>query len=295
LTSLKGDRKKMSELELDELKNLKEEYVTLAGKIASANGLAYQGKLRVSTVMKILADHECERLIIHLLRNPDVENNKFDRYYSEKHEFCKRKLVERLKNKLEGMGRRVSISTEMKSDTGRYDLIIVSGQQIKILDENGKEKIVIEIKASLGIDLFQIERYLWDDLTLIIVRVVTSHVKKIKTVECLNFLLESLRDLAKKANRILANKPIVVPRRDCCMCQDMGCKYNENNKTSHFHRIVMGNEEFKLDMDELFKNIYTAIDEAVEMVAEELEGSSKDPGDQVEADVKQFENTKAGK
>jgi len=261
---------------LADLKELKEEYLMMASEIASIYGLKHEGKLRTITVMKLLCEYECENFIIHSLRNPDSsDDEKFDRYYGEKHEFCKRKLVERLKNKLEEMGKRVLISTETEADTGHYDIVIVSGQQIRIMDKTGKVKIVIEVKASLGIDLSRIERYLWDAMTLVIVRIVTGHVKKIKTEECLGFLSESLQDLIKKAKRILANKPILVAGFDCRICRDVDCKYNKNCKANSFHWVVMKNEEFNLDFDRLFINMYPTITRVVDMVIEEFESDAK--------------------
>ncbi len=258
--------------DLNELSKLREDYITLAGKIATMNGLSYQSKPKVSTVMKILADYECERLISHLLRNPDCENNKFDRYYSQKHEFYKTKLIDRLKNVLAEMGKSVLIATEKRVDTGRYDVTIISnGNVIKIEDGNGKE-VVIEVKGSLNVDLGQIERYLWNNIVLIIVRVVTGHVIKLRTSENAEFLSESLKDLIEKAERILENQPIKIPGYNCYQCSNSECEHaNKKRKNNNFKRIAMQDEEFNFDFGQLLKNSYPTINKTVKLAIEELD------------------------
>lgn len=262
--------------DLSELRELRNEYVRLAGEIASMYGLTHRGKPRVAAVMRILSGNECERLIQHLLQNPSrAANEGFDRYYGEKHEFYKRKLVDRLKSRLEEAGHNVLITTEESVETGRYDITIVSGRQVRILNGDGEEEIVIEIKGSLGIALEHVERYLWNNTVLIIVRVVTGHVTKLKTSEYADLLTESLKDLIKKAERVLRNKPVMIRGAGCRRCPAKTCPHNDNSREEHFKRIAMRDEEFNFDLDKLLKNTYPTIEKVVEMVMEELNLKNK--------------------
>jgi len=262
---------------LNELEELREEYLKLAREIASMYGLTSGGKPRVATVMKVLGENECERLIQHLLRNPvSAANGSFDRYYREKHEFYRRKLVDRLKNELEDARFNVLITTEENVETGRYDVTIVSGRRVRIL--NGQEEIVIEIKGSLGISLEQIERYLLNGTVIILVRVVTGHVARLSTYEYIDFLAESVKDLTRKAERILGNKPVMIRGSRCRECPVETCVYNVGSgsgKDNCFQRIVMKDEEFNLDLDSLLRNTYPTITKVTEMVLEVLKMNNK--------------------
>ena len=262
---------------LSKLKDLKEEYLKLAREIAFKYGLTSGGKPRVATVMKVLSENECEGLIQYLLRNPaSARNGSFDRYYREKHEFYKRKLVDRLKNELEDAGFNVLIATEENVLTGRYDVAIFSGRQVRVV--NDQEQIAIEIKGSLGISLEQIERYLLNGTVIILVRVVTGHVVMLSAYEYIDFLVESLKDLTRKAERILRNKPVLVRGSQCRKCPVETCPYNirsGNGKDDRFERITMGDEEFNFDLDMLFRNAYPTIKKVTEMVLEVLKLNSK--------------------
>jgi len=268
---------------LSELKGLRDEYLRLTRDIASLYGLTYEGKPRVAMVMKVLSENACERFIQHLLQNPNhTANEGFDRYYHEKHEFYKRKLVDRLKNRLEEAGYSVLIATEENVETGRYDVAIVSGRQIKIL--NGNEEIVVEIKGSLGIGLEQIERYLLNSAVIILVRVVTGHVARLKTGDYVDFLTESLRDLIRKAERILRNRPVIIRGPSCRGCPMKTCKHNDgsnNMRDERFRRIAMHDAEFNFDLDKLLRNTYPTIEKAVDIVLQELRrngGKTEDAG-----------------
>jgi len=236
---------------LNELEELREEYLKLAREIASMYGLTSGGKPRVATVMKVLGENECERLIQHLLRNPvSAANGSFDRYYREKHEFYRRKLVDRLKNELEDARFNVLITTEENVETGRYDVTIVSGRRVRIL--NGQE--------------------------IILVRVVTGHVARLSTYEYIDFLAESVKDLTRKAERILGNKPVMIRGSRCRECPVETCVYNVGSgsgKDNCFQRIVMKDEEFNLDLDSLLRNTYPTITKVTEMVLEVLKMNNK--------------------
>lgn len=223
--------------------------------------------------MSILSSAICEKHALHLLsiRDNTMEKVRFDKYYNEKHETAKRKLIDRLKTELSKAGREPHffISSEENNDYGRFDLTIINGRQLRIQNKKGK-KIVVEIKASLGIDFTQVERYLLNGDPLLIVRIITQQVKLLSPQELSSYLNESLRDLKAKAERILNGSPFLVPSYDCYRCPDTKCSYNKNKRGKR--RIVsMSQQEFDEDLDTYFRNLYPTIDKAIQIILEELE------------------------
>jgi len=252
---------------ITKLANPKEDYLDLISKLAQGNG---SSKAKIAS---ILSSTLCDKLAHHLIsdRNGYQEDVRFDSYYREKHELGKRKLVERLKSKLENVGKTAHffMSTEEVSDLGRFDLSIVNGNKLEIQDKNGK-KIIVEIKASIGFDLAQIERYLFSGESLLITRIMTGQVKLLRPKELSCFLNESIIDLISKTKRILEGRLFPVPGYECYQCPLKDCDYNKL-KTREYRFISMRQEEFENDFDLFMQNLYPTIDKAVQIILEELQ------------------------
>lgn len=229
----------------------------------------------------ILSSTMCEQLASHLIfdRNSGVEKDlQFDPYYGEKHEMTKRKFVDRLKTKLTEAGKELQfiIRTEEPSDFGHYDLVIINGNQLKIQTKDGGA-IAVEFKASLGLDLSQIERYLLNGDTLLIVRIITGQVIKLSPYKLTEFLEESVRDLTSKAKRLTQGHPFSVPGYECRKCPLMECGHNRLPETRGRRLISMGQKEFEEDFETFTQNLFPTIDRAVEIVLEHLEIDCKKP------------------
>lgn len=155
----------------------------------------------------------CERQINYLLENVAefaTKGQRFDLYYREKSEFAIIKILDYLKTRLLTEGINATILTEFSADTGRYDIVIVQNTPCKVYDKSGKS-IKIEVKTGFGLNLGQIERYLWDFSPLILVRVITGHVVKIKPHKLRPYILFSLKELSEKIDRLLSGKFYTIP------------------------------------------------------------------------------------
>jgi hypothetical protein len=229
----------------------------------------------------VLSSTMCEQLASHLIfdRNSGVEKDlHFDPYYGEKHEFTKRKFVDRLKTRLTEAGKELQfmIRTEEPSDFGHYDLVIINGNQLKIQTKDGRT-IAVEFKASLGIDLSQIERYLLNGDTLLIVRIITGQVIRLSPHKLSEFLEESVRDLTSKAKRLTQGHPFSVPGYECCKCPITECSHNKLPETQGRRLISMGQKEFEEDFETFTQNLFPTIDRTVEIVLKHLEIDCKKP------------------
>jgi len=254
--------------------NIHDEYLKSVSQLSKMSGKSSKAK-----VASILASTTCEKLASHLILNggDDSEDVQFDKYYSEKHEVAKRKLVDRLKTELSNAGQDLQffVCTEEANDLGRFDLTIVNGSRLEIQAKNGK-KLVVEVKASLGLDLGQIERYLLNGEPLLIIRIMTGQVKLLRPQELSKFLEESMRDLTSKAERILRDRLFLVLGYECYRCHLKNCSHNKSREKER-RIITMGQKEFEEDFKAFMRNLYPTIDEAVRVILRELEVPSPSP------------------
>jgi hypothetical protein len=210
-----------------------------------------------------------------LLENANFakESQRFDPYYRQKSEFATLRILEHVKTSMSTNGLEAVIMTETPSDIGRYDIVVTQGCPCKVYT-NGVERIRIEVKASLGLDLEQIGRYLWDPSPLILVRVITGHVAKIKPLELQSFVLFSLGELNAKADRLLSDKFYTVPGTACSNCLDSNCTYwhGRNNTRKPRNIVTLSDSDFTEDLASFFQNLSYVAERTASMVVEELKG-----------------------
>jgi hypothetical protein len=139
-----------------------------------------------------------------------------------------------------------------------------------------EKKIKIEVKASLGIDLGQIQRYMWDFSTLILSRVVTRQVVKLRPSELQPFVTFTLQELDSKLDRLLSNKLYAIPGKDCISCQDETCRHFQRRKKGREPPRVMtfSDLEFGEDLKSFFGNLPYVASQTAVMVVEELQDFS---------------------
>ena len=98
-----------------------------------------------TTIIKSLLENTCEYRARYEIEKPSFNSNqKFDSYFTIKHEFQKNKFVQRLCLALKQRGLQTCISTEEKHAVGVFDVMITNAPYlVKISGKNGL-KIVIE-------------------------------------------------------------------------------------------------------------------------------------------------------
>jgi hypothetical protein len=257
----------------------KEELFLKIQTLADQCGWIHGNRTPYATLVKIISSISCERRIMDVLANNNVakEEQKFDPYFLRKSEFATVKILDHVKTSLSTNGfSDAVVLTEAPSQIGRYDAIIVLGSSRKVHAEY-EGKIRIEIKGSLGLDLEQIERYMWDDpSTLILVRVMTAQVAIIKPNERQAYLAFYMEDLHTKINRLLQNKPYTIPGTTCTDCPDDSCVYwRKRGKSKESTNIVtLPDTDFAQDLTTFFQNLSYVAEKTAILVVEELKIAS---------------------
>jgi hypothetical protein len=135
-------------------------------------------------MISILHHCPCRLKCMHDIIQSEYPNNDIDPLYLQKHDTVKKRLIDAIICKF---SEKLQVSSEDKINNGTTDISISSDSIIRI--NNGK-RVGIEVKSGRSIDLFQIERYLYELDVLLVVRVPTQDVTKI-----------SQKDIAKELNK----------------------------------------------------------------------------------------------
>jgi hypothetical protein len=246
-----------------EVFQLRDEFLNMAACIATRYGT---GKVSERTVVKLLMEHLCERCIVEKLRLGYWGENDIDRVWRNLHDYAVMLLVERLKNELVASGLPIKILSEAENPVGRYDvLLMVDGKGIQIV--NGDSTICLEAKTGLNVSLSQTEKYMWNGITIILIRFAMGDVIKLKAKDWVNLLKFALKDRIEKAKRLLNGRAILVPCADCKGCPLKDCRFNKN--VIEVHELIKPHS-----LNDLFKsfreNAYFAIEAAVKAVIDEL-------------------------
>ena len=239
--------------------------------IAEMYGWVHAARPSATTLIQTLSSNLCDRQVKHILENRASlrKKRRFDSYYREKSEFATTRILEHVKSALSTNGLDAFIQTEERSDIGRYDIVIALGSPCRIY-ANGEERLRIEVKASLGISLEQIARYLWQPSPLILVRIMTRHVTKIAPLSLSPYVLFTLKDLTEKADRILSDKFYTIPGTACFECLDVDCPHNRHCDRRSDGLVTMPNDDFGEDLTSFFRNLSYVSEKTATTVVEEL-------------------------
>lgn len=219
-------------------------------------------------VAAILSSTMCEVFASHTLTSKTQASDRFDPYYQEKHELAKRKLIDRLKTVLTRAGISFQLLTEEPAGLGRHDVAITTNPR-GLTIQSREHTVIVEIKASLGLGLSQVERYLMEGERVLLIRVMTGQAILLNSAEYSNFLDKSAADLSEKGECILNDSPVQVFGYEYRECTITSCSYNKLVKCSR-RLVCMGSEEFGEDLGLFLCNLYPTIEKAVELILDEL-------------------------
>jgi hypothetical protein len=255
----------------------KEELFLKIQTLADQYGWIHGNRTPYATLVKIISSLSCEKRIMEILENNRLADvpKKFDPYYVQKSEFATAKILDSIKTQLSASGLKATILTEVPFEVGRYDIVVALENPSKV-DAESDKKIKIEVKASLGIDLEQIQRYLWDFSTLILSRIVTRQVVKLRPSELQSFVNFTMQELDSKLDRLLSNKLYAIPGTDCTSCQDVTCRHFQRRKKGRAPPKVLtfSDVEFGEDLKSFFENLPYVASQTALMVVEELQDIS---------------------
>jgi len=249
---------------VEELFQLRDRFLELAGQISEKYSVP--SKIRV---VNVLLRNVCERCVTELLSNPAQSSREdmFDKVWRNLHSYAVTLFLERLKNELATRKIAAAVVSEGECPTGRYDVLITNGRTIQVFYNAAGKRVSIEFKTGMNVDFTQLEKYLWNGISLILVRVETGHVVTLRTDDWREFLKHSLKDRIGKAERILRGKAMLIPGKDCMECPLTTCRFNKNNnKTDELTKP----ENLARLLKNFKENIYSAIENAVNATLEEI-------------------------
>lgn len=260
-----------SEPMLEKVGEPKDELVTALGLLISKYDWAYKSKAKTASLAKLLTSTVCERQLDYALRNPQYENKRFDSFYREKSEYSTVKILDHLKGRLAEEQLKACIATEVKDESGFgvYDVVIVRGNPCLIL-QGGHERVKIEIKASFGTPLEQLERYLWDPSPLVLVRVLAGQVILLKPSHLEEFVRFSDKLVLEKAKRLAEGESFTVPGAYCAGCPDLKCPHRSDANWPSKGIVKSSDADFGEDLRLLFSNLPYVAERTASLVIQEL-------------------------
>jgi hypothetical protein len=205
-------------------------------------------------ILSIVHSTPCPMKAVNDIKNRDY-NNGIDRLYIERHDYARKKIIDSV---LVNFGRLTTVKSEHKIKNGTLDIVI---SYDKILLNYHEKVICIEIKSGQSIDLFQIERYLYESYLLIVVRVPTRDVVPIHQPNIASELIKGINSTIDKIDLLNGNNLSKVQGEWC-----KGCTAN-----CEFKKPISNNRHVaRLEFEEFFKNVNAVTQETIRVIKEEM-------------------------
>ncbi len=247
---------------LYKLGDLQNEFLNLAGELAQKLSTP-TNRLDRRDVVHALERTICDDEALWLLRNRHKVERRFDGYWTSKHEYAKQKIVEKLANRFHDLRIPVEIVSESQGPNARQDVLLI----VKKPDGSSKKRIALEIKTGYGLDFSQLERLMWDNDTVVLVRAETGHVTTLRSHKYVPMLTESLRNKIARVRRLIEGHNYMIQDRNCYRCSNEGCPLIRRPATPRL--VVLRNDDFDMDFDAFLRTLPSTINRAVESVMHE--------------------------
>lgn len=206
-------------------------------------------------ILSIVHNTPCPTRCVNDIKNNGY-NNGIDRFYIERHGYVRKKIIDAIQV---NFGRLMTVKSEHKINNGTLDIVI---SYDKILLNYHEKTICIEIKSEQSIDLFQIERYLYESYLLIVVRVPTRDVVPIHQANIANELITGITSAIEKIDLLNDNNLLKVQGEWCRGCT-ADCEFKKDETNS--------NHVAKLEFEEFLKNTNAVTSETIRVIKEEFE------------------------
>jgi hypothetical protein len=211
-------------------------------------------KVSNAKILSIVHGTPCPMKAVNDIKNKDY-NNSIDRLYIERHDYARKKIIDSV---LVNFGRSTTVKSEHKINNGTLDIVIAYD---KILLNYHEKVICIEIKSGQSIDLFQIERYLYESDVLIVVRVPTRDVVPIHQPNIASELIRGINSTIDKIDLLNGNNLLKVQGEWCKGCT-ANCEFKK--QISNKRHVA------RLEFEEFFKNVNAVTQETIRVIKEEM-------------------------
>ena len=239
------------------LKNNLATYDRLAADLIRSLGSSRVTKLHVAFTLETTL---CDATALCRLkcRTGSERFSRRDSYWMCRHEFAKRRLIEGIMNAASAMQIPLKVLSEGSAPHARADIVV----HIPRLESSQGTRIAVEIKTGSSMDFGQIERLLWDNASVVLVRFSTGHVKAVRCDELAAFLNDSLESRIQRLGRLIAGSNVTIPCNDCYGCPVESCEHRKSGRGG----MTMTDEAFNADFDTFLLNLYPTIRKAVRQV-----------------------------
>jgi len=245
------------------LRDLQNEFLNLAGELAQKLSTP-TNRLDRRDVVYVLERTVCDEEVLWLLRNRHgIVESRFDGYWTSKHEYAKQKIVEKLANRFHDLQIPVEIFSESQGPNARQDILLI----LKKPDGSTKKRMALEIKTGYGLDFSQLERLMWDNDTVVLVRAETGHVTALRSHKYVPMLTESLRNKIDRVRRLIEGHNYMIQDRSCSRCSNESCPLIRRPATPRL--VALKNDDFDMDLDTFLRTLPSTINKAVESVMHE--------------------------
>jgi hypothetical protein len=213
-----------------------------------------RSKASNAKILSIVHCCPCPTKCVNDIKNSCYKNG-IDRLYVEKHEYARKKIIDAIQA---NFGKLTTVKSEHKINNGKLDIVI---SYDKILLNYHEKTICIEIKSGQSIDLFQIERYLYESYLLIVVRIPTRDVVPIHQANITAELITGITSTIEKIN-LLVDNPMLKVQGDWCKGCTANCEFRK--QTTEYTHVA------KLEFEEFFKNVNAVTHETIRVIEEEM-------------------------
>jgi len=162
--------------------------------------------------LRILQEIPCLLRCANDLREAAEFNGHIDPIFKLKHDYAKTKIIDAI---LQKISNDIVIKSEFNLGTGSLDIAIL---QVRAFPDESPKLIGIEIKSGKSIDLHQLERYLYECDTVILVRVITEDVAIIRNSLLVKEIRNNILSLIEKTKLLINGNRTKIEGQWCREC-----------------------------------------------------------------------------
>jgi hypothetical protein len=235
-----------------------------------------RGNQRTQAALAILASETCERRVRYMLSSQSTSTeDRFDPAFGEKSGLATSMILSSIVDTLTSNGLSTGLATESRDFAGTYDIVVQWGNPSLVI--RGNHLIArVEVKASWGLPLPQVARYMLNPSPLVLSRVMPGTVVVLDPHEQKEFVDFATSLLTAKATRVLREAPQVIPGRYCNQCGDRECPYFTGGAKGT-RMVKMAEHAFEDDLNLFFANLPKVCVRTSEVVLKLVKGVTEVP------------------